>query len=457
MLASWAAEPLLTARARAGTCWSPARAGSRRSWTSSSPRRASAPARAARRSSRSRRLSFGEPSRRSTSAPRRAARTARPRASRRRSSAGGRMALADLAAPGRRAGPRRRRGHAGPGPVFEILAGIARSSPEGAAMFPPGGRPPRRASASRCRELGDAIERLGADGAAPFYTGDIAAAIVALVGERGGLLTAEDLAAYEALPARAGARLLPWRAVLTNPPPSAGARSSPSRWACSTARRGPPRVADIVDAMAAAQEARTDAFVEGLAEPGFLERFLASRLGGTTHISVVDGEGRAASVTCTNGEGSGIVVPGTGRPRQQHHGRGGPQPAGLPHRPARPADAVDDGPHRRPARRRGGARRSAARDPTGSAPRCCRRSSASSTTGSTRARAVDAPRAHFEDGLVYAEPGVPLDELTRSRDRRLPQPQPVLRRRAGRGARQRHRRVSPAPVTRAAAARSPSA
>ena len=38
----------------------------------------------------------------------------------------------------------------------------------------------------------------------------------------------------------------------------------------------------------------------------------ASRLGSTTHISVLDGDGRACAVTCTNGEGSGIVVPGTG-------------------------------------------------------------------------------------------------------------------------------------------------
>ena len=45
---------------------------------------------------------------------------------------------------------------------------------------------------------------------------------------------------------------------------------------------------------------------------GFLERFLCSRLGATTHISVLDAEGRACSATCTNGEGSGVVVPGTG-------------------------------------------------------------------------------------------------------------------------------------------------
>ena len=36
------------------------------------------------------------------------------------------------------------------------------------------------------------------------------------------------------------------------------------------------------------------------------------RLGSTTHITAVDGDGRCASVTCSNGTGSGLIVPGTG-------------------------------------------------------------------------------------------------------------------------------------------------
>ena len=69
---------------------------------------------------------------------------------------------------------------------------------------------------------------------------------------------------------------------------------------------------DIVAAMAAAQGERTPEFVDSLGKEGFLERFLASRLGATSHISVLGGAARACSVTSTNGEGSGVVVPGTG-------------------------------------------------------------------------------------------------------------------------------------------------
>jgi gamma-glutamyltranspeptidase len=39
--------------------------------------------------------------------------------------------------------------------------------------------------------------------------------------------------------------------------------------------------------------------------------FLGPRLGATTHISVLDGEAARAASPATNGEGSGVVVPGT--------------------------------------------------------------------------------------------------------------------------------------------------
>ena len=47
------------------------------------------------------------------------------------------------------------------------------------------------------------------------------------------------------------------------------------------------------------------------ASPTGLDR-AADLLGSTTHISVLDGDGMCASVTCSNGSGSGVLVPGTG-------------------------------------------------------------------------------------------------------------------------------------------------
>ncbi len=196
--------------------------------------------------------------------------------------------------------------------VAEILADLLRSTPECAALWAPHGEVLREGEMLRNPELGDALERLGAEGAEPFYRGDVAAAVCAWLRPRGGSLTREALASYEAIerrPLEVGYRD---RTVLTNPPPSAGGTLLAYSLALLDRGPSPPALEDVVRAMEAAQAERTPEFVEGLGEEGFQERFLASRLGATTHISVLDAEGCACSVTCTNGEGSGVVVPGTG-------------------------------------------------------------------------------------------------------------------------------------------------
>src|ERR1019366_6872765 len=106
--------------------------------------------------------------------------------------------------------------------VVEILAGIITATPEARSLFAPGGPVAREGDVVRQPELADALERLGTEGPAPFYTGDIAAAVIDWLGARGGRLTQADLAAYRVVdraPVRARYR---GRDVLTNPPPSAG-------------------------------------------------------------------------------------------------------------------------------------------------------------------------------------------------------------------------------------------
>src|SRR3954447_965603 len=82
--------------------------------------------------------------------------------------------------------------------IFKILSAIFFSTPEARALFAEQGRSIREGDWFVSAELGDCIERLGAEGPAPFYTGDVARALVAWVGERGGALTMDDLAAYDA-------------------------------------------------------------------------------------------------------------------------------------------------------------------------------------------------------------------------------------------------------------------
>ena len=106
--------------------------------------------------------------------------------------------------------------------LFEVLEPIFRSTPEAEALYAPEGRLLRAGERSGCRSSGDLLERLGAEGPGFLYEGEVATAVSDWVLERGGLLTREDLAAYEVVerePARVGYQ---GREVLTNPPPSSG-------------------------------------------------------------------------------------------------------------------------------------------------------------------------------------------------------------------------------------------
>ena len=296
--------------------------------------------------------------------------------------------------------------------VAEILADLLTSTPECAALWAPAGRILREGELLRNDELGDALERLGAEGAEPFYRGDVAAAVCDWLDARGGSLSASDLAGYRAVDRQPVRMAYRDREVLTNPPPSAGGTLLAYALALLDRGPAPPTLSGVVEAMRAAQAERTPDFLEGLSEDGFLEGFYSSRLGATTHISVLDAEGRACSATCTNGEGSGVVVPGTGLHLNNVMGEEDLNPFGF---------------HRHPPGRR---------MPSMMAPSIVLRDGevelVLGSAGSNRIRsallqtivgavdhdldareAVDAPRVHFESGVIYAEPGIALEELER--------------------------------------------
>ena len=150
---------------------------------------------------------------------------------------------------------------------------------------------------------------------APFYTGDVAAAVCAWVADRGGLLTRAGPRRVRA-PSRARRCASRYRGDDGASPTRRRARAgscSPTRSRCSSAARRRRRSPALVDAMEAAQ-ARAHAGVprRAVRARASSSASRASRLGATTHISAVDGDGWACAVTCTNGEGCGEVVPGTG-------------------------------------------------------------------------------------------------------------------------------------------------
>jgi gamma-glutamyltranspeptidase/glutathione hydrolase len=305
--------------------------------------------------------------------------------------------------------------------ILEILWPIHRRLDETRQLYAPEGRPLGEGDVFRFPELAEALERFGAEGAEPFHRGEIATALSGYVAAHGGTLGATDLAEYEAIERSPVA--VPFRGaeVLTNPPPSAGGILI--AYSLGLLERlgetsGPEQ---LVAAMGAANSARGKEFAEGLYGEGLEGALLDSErldlragdlLGSTTHIAVLDGEGMCASVTCSNGSGSGVLVPGTGVILNNMLGEEDLNPLGF--------HAIAPG----------------RRVPSMMAPTVVRRDGeielGLGSAGSNRIRsailqtvvraveqgmaaeeAVRAPRLHFEQGVVQAEPGIDEAALAR--------------------------------------------
>lgn len=180
----------------------------------------------------------------------------------------------------------------------------------------------------RVEALPGTLEVLAERGAESFYRGEVARRIADHVQAEGGLLTRRDLASYEA----------EWRkplrtpvddwSVATNPPPAMGGgvlaaalRLLPDTpgdgWSAGDVRR----LADALGAVARFREREVvrDGDVDGgirrlldRAEAAAGDPSRMQESTSTIHTSVVDGDGLACSVTCSDGYGSGVMPPGTG-------------------------------------------------------------------------------------------------------------------------------------------------
>jgi gamma-glutamyltranspeptidase / glutathione hydrolase len=337
----------------------------------------------------------------------------------------GTMPLAELAAPAVRAA------RAGVEVVpmqaflFRILEPILRSTPESDALYAPEGRLLEEGDTIHLPDLGDLLERLGAEGPGFLYRGEVAERISAWTLERGGLLSQEDLAGYEVIERAPAAVIYRGRQVLTNPPPSSGGILIADALGILERIGRPHDPFVLAEVIASTNRARDEEFLTGLSTEGYLERFLAEdaldsvatevrgRLGNTTHISSMDADGGCATVTCSNGSCSGVVVPGTGMHLNNMLGEQDLNPLGF-HRyepgarvPSMMAPTVVLSDHRPEVA-------------LGSAGSNRIRSAIIQTVlgivdhGLPAQEAVSAPRIHVEGREVDAEPGVDpqaLDQL----------------------------------------------
>jgi len=220
--------------------------------------------------------------------------------------------------------------------TFRVVEKIYGANAESRAVFGSRVHPDRligEGETFRLPPFADTLEALAREGEACFYHGDIGRRMVDACRAGGGLLTAEDLAAYEVVRraplglAYDGARLF------TNPPPSTGglliafALELLEGSGLGAAGFGTAAYLErLARAMALTNEARLESRVheadadaaEVMLNSEFVDLYRRRILGrpaarrGTTHISVIDGDGNAAALSVSNGEGAGYMVPGTG-------------------------------------------------------------------------------------------------------------------------------------------------
>ncbi|HWH13434.1 MAG TPA: gamma-glutamyltransferase [Miltoncostaeaceae bacterium] len=216
--------------------------------------------------------------------------------------------------------------------LHRILGDMLTHTPEAAAVYAPGGRLLGAGDRIHHPDLARTLEEIARGGAAVADPGGwLAEHLAAGLAARGGLITSEDVVAYrvvERTPLAVGYRDLH---LLTNPPPSSGGLLIAA--ALGLLAASPPAGADAVAhyrnvarAGRAANRLRDARFRQGLQEEDFLEDFLARlqegeggtappehrRPTGTTHVSVIDAAGGVASLSSSNGSGSGVMLPGTG-------------------------------------------------------------------------------------------------------------------------------------------------
>lgn len=230
---------------------------------------------------------------------------------------------------------------------FTILRPILTLTEEGRSIFTPGGSLLKEGERLYLGDFANTLERFANEGPSLLYSGALADQMLQRLSRADGLVTRKDLASYRVEKRRPLSFEYRGYTILTNPPPSAG---GPLIALCLQILEGIPltrksfQTEEALNALVAAMQvtnAVREAEYDGrIHEDGLTkDLFAGSRIrdyrklhreilsgkkpppnpdsaaagsSSTTHISVIDAEGNAASLTASNGEGSGILIPGTG-------------------------------------------------------------------------------------------------------------------------------------------------
>ncbi|SCA57601.1 Gamma-glutamyltranspeptidase [Candidatus Terasakiella magnetica] len=220
--------------------------------------------------------------------------------------------------------------------IFDIVEAIFMASPDSKALYGSHKGDKHLLGEGELQtnpDMGNLFEALARDGEDLFYKGDIAKLIETDSWDNGGHLSMADLHEYR-VERRKPLRVDYARShFYTNPAPSTGGlliafaleliKTAGFRDLSFGSKDHVERLSQI---MALTNKARIDAKLAQGAEQAqlkmldqdFLQTYRKEIMGrptalrGTTHMSAIDKHGNAASLTVSNGEGCGHILPGTG-------------------------------------------------------------------------------------------------------------------------------------------------
>jgi len=181
-------------------------------------------------------------------------------------------------------------------------------------------------------DLADTFAALAEYGEAYFYQNDIARSITQACHENGGFLNENDLHAYEVVMRKPVELKYKNYQIFMNPPPSSGgllisfALKILENLDISQYRKHSiDYLKVLIDVMQLTNKVRVETNTNAalkdtlhLLEPDVIREYTRNLTHnyqfnrGTTHISIIDQLNNVASMTVSNGEGSGFVVPATG-------------------------------------------------------------------------------------------------------------------------------------------------
>ncbi len=206
--------------------------------------------------------------------------------------------------------------------VLSILQPIMTLTQDGKNLFAPGGEFLQESDRFVNLDLASFLETLPKAGDKEFYEGEIAQAIVEDMQEHGGLLTLKDLSSYQVIKRKPLMGKYRDYKLLTNPPPAFGGPLLVHTLHLLQQSSGKlpefgsfSHLSGLITLMQEVERHRDEGLVEQTFSEGNFSQSVGKikkAFGGTTHISILDSEGNAAALSCSNGEGSGYIVPGTG-------------------------------------------------------------------------------------------------------------------------------------------------